>query len=161
MKRFWMSLTGACTVLVVLGVGRAGEAPAFKMSDDEAKILELTNAERKKKELTPLRPNAVLFKVAREHSANMAKQKKMDHILDGKTPFDRMKDAKYGYQRAGENIAAGDENDLAKVMRAWMESKLHRENILGPEFTEIGIGMVLGKDGQTYYTQVFAKPAKK
>jgi uncharacterized protein YkwD len=156
-----MRLAGACGLLVVLGLSHAGEAPSFKMTDEEAKLLELTNQERKKKELAPLRPNPVLFKLARDHSANMAKQGKMDHVLDGKTPFDRMKDANYSFQRGGENIAAGDATiELAQVMQSWMESKNHRENILGPEFTEIGLGVVR-KDGQAYYTQVFAKPSKK
>ena len=162
MRRFQIILASACGLLVVLGLVRAGESPAFKMTEDEAKLLELTNQERKKKELAPLRPSAVLFKLARDHSANMAKQGKMDHVLDGKTPFDRMKDAGYMFARGGENIAVGDAKvDLPTVMGAWMESKQHRENILGPEFSEIGLGLVRGKDGQMYYTQVFARPSKK
>jgi uncharacterized protein YkwD len=46
-------------------------------------------------------------------------------------------------------------------MRAWMESKLHRENILGPNYTDIGLGTARDQNGQIYYTQVFTKPQAK
>jgi uncharacterized protein YkwD len=162
MKQSWMCLAVMCGLLGVLALGRAGEAPPFKMTEEETKLLELTNQERKKKELSPLKPSSLLFKLARDHSANMGKQAKMDHILDGKKLDDRVKEAKYQYALVGENIAAGDAQvGLPEVMGAWMESKLHRGNILGPEFTEIGLGLARGKDGQIYYTQVFAKPRAK
>jgi uncharacterized protein YkwD len=148
--------------LVASMLVRAGESPAFKLSEAESQILELTNQERKKKELPLLRHNPVLSQLARAHSANMAKQGKMDHILDGKTPFDRMRDAGYQFKRGGENIAAGEAKvALTDVIRTWMESKGHRENILGTDFTEIGVGVAKGKDGQIYYTQVFAAPSTK
>ena len=158
--RLWLGI--ACGLLVVFVLARAGEAPSFKMTADETKLLELTNQERKKKELPPLRPSPLLFKLARAHSANMAKQEKMDHTLDGKTPFDRMKDAGYPFLRGGENIAAGSGDfGLPEVIREWMESKGHRENILGPDYTEIGVALARNTGGVVYYTQVFGKPREK
>ena len=149
-------------LLAAVALAHAGEAPAFKMSAEETKLLELTNQERKKKELKPLRPSPELFKIARAHSENMAKQHKMEHILDGKTPFDRMRAAKYAYRKGGENIAACEASiGLPEVMRAWMESKAHRDNILLPDFTDVGLGFARDKEGQVYYTQLFAKPQSK
>jgi len=140
---------------------RAGRDQAFKLSDEEKQVLDLTNAERQKEKLPPLKPNPILFKVARGHSENMARQGKMEHVLDGKTPFDRLKAAGYKYAKGGENIAAGDEKiPFDAVMKAWMESKVHRENILYPDFTEIGLGLVHDGKGKLYYTQVFARPFK-
>src|SRR5207249_3044988 len=55
----------------------------FTMSGPEKKLLDLTNAEREKEKLPALRPSPLLFKVARAHAANMAKQGKMEHELDG------------------------------------------------------------------------------
>jgi uncharacterized protein YkwD len=46
------------------------------------------------------------------------------------------------------------------IMKAWMDSKEHRANILMPEYTEIGLGIARDKTGQLYFTQVFAKPRK-
>jgi uncharacterized protein YkwD len=140
----------------------AGEGEKFKQTDDERKIFELTNAERKKKDLPALKLNPLLCKVARAHSANMARQGKVEHELDGKTPFDRIKAAGYEYMDAGENVAKGEEGAMpVKVMMRWMDSKGHRENILDRDFAEIGIGIAIAKDGQLYYTQVFGTPLKE
>jgi uncharacterized protein YkwD len=149
-------------LLVIIAVSAwpvaAGEQKKFSLSEEEQKILDLTNAERKKKDLPPLKADPVLCEVARAHSANMAKQGAMKHDLDGKSPYDRIKAAGYRYAVAGENLAKGDANP-DDVMEAWMDSKDHRENILEPRYTEIGLG--LARDGQDiYYTQVFAKPKK-
>src|SRR5437868_2107452 len=105
-----MRLLVGSTLLVTLALlGRAvsdePKPPAFKLTNQEQTLLDLTNAERKKSDLAPLKPSALLFKAARAHSVNMAKQEKLDHELDGKTPFDRIKDVKYDYRAAGENIA--------------------------------------------------------
>jgi uncharacterized protein YkwD len=130
-----------------------------ELSKQEKEILDLTNRERKNKDLPPLRVNSVLVKVARGHSQNMAKQEKMDHVLDGKNPYERIKSAGYRYYHAGENVASG--NVSAKdIMEAWMKSKIHRDNILRKEYTEIGIGIVKDEKGMSYYTQVFGRPRK-
>ncbi len=139
------------------------EEPAGKMklilSKAEKRLLELTNAERKKENLEPLVPSPLLFKVARAHSANMARQEKMSHELDGKNPYMRLKEAGYQYRRAGENVAYGDV-DLDEVMKGWMASPGHRKNILTPNFTQIGFGAVRSEQGLVYYTQLFGTPKK-
>jgi uncharacterized protein YkwD len=122
-------------------------------------IVELTNLERKHKELSSLKASSLLAKVAQAHSENMAKQEKMEHNLDGKTPLQRLQAAGYAYARAHENIAAGDPDvPLEDLMKAWMDSKGHRDNILSGACTEIGVGVARGKNGQVYYTQLFGKP---
>src|SRR5262249_2860660 len=122
-----------CLVAAALGLGLAAlaigqEGAGLKLSEEEQTLLDLTNAERKKENLPALRPSPLLFQVARGHSANMAKQGKMDHKLDGKTPYDRIKGAGYKYSLAGENIAVG-EVPIERVMKSWMDSKVHRDNI--------------------------------
>lgn len=144
---------------VAVVTASAGEAAKLTLSAEEKQILELTNAERKKKELPPLRPNALLFKAARVHSANMAKQGKLEHKLDGKNSFERVDDTGYQAGAVAENIGLGDVDiSPALVFQEWMKSKGHRENIVEKTFTEIGLGLAKGKDGAIYYTQVFATP---
>jgi uncharacterized protein YkwD len=138
----------------------AQEKNDFALSDDEQRLLDLTNAERKKKDLPPLKLNPVLCGVARAHSANMAKQGKMEHNLDGKSPYDRIKASGYKYAVAGENLARGD-LPVSDIVETLMKSKTHRENILDPEFTEIGVGLSRDDKKQVYYTQVFATPRKE
>jgi uncharacterized protein YkwD len=131
----------------------------FKMTPREKEVVDLTNLERKKKDLPPLKPNPLLFKIARAHSANMAKQGKMEHILDDKTPFQRILGAGYDYRYAAENIAEADRDYTGKdIMKDWMASEKHRKNIMYPKFTEIGVGIIPGKKNLLYYTQVFGTP---
>lgn len=155
-------------IIVLAGLGltpayRADDKPRpakFELTKIEKQLLELTNAEREKEELPPLKAAPLLFKSAREHSANMAKQGKMEHDLDGKTPFQRIKGVGYQYYLAGENIAFGP-LDLKVVMNGWMNSEGHRKNILHKGYTEIGLGIARGEDGAYYYTQVFGTPRKR
>jgi uncharacterized protein YkwD len=132
----------------------------FVLSAQEEKLLDLTNDERAKKGLPPLRPNKKLFQAARAHSANMAKQDTLAHTLDDKGPADRLKEV--GYQNRGwaENCAAGQQT-AAQVVESWMESKDHRANILNKEYVEIGIGSAANEKGTLYYTQVFGAPAAR
>jgi uncharacterized protein YkwD len=138
------------------------EPAKVKLSETEQKILDLTNQARAKEKLPPLQPNALLFDAARGHSANMARKGEMNHVLDGKEPKDRIKATGYRYSVAGENIGEAEGANLpAQIFDDWMNSKLHRANILDREFTEIGIGYARNDKGEWYYTQVFARPKKK
>lgn len=59
----------------------------------------------------------------------------------------------------GENIAAGQRTPQ-EVMNAWMDSPGHRENILNPDFTYLGVGYVPGNtesDYATYWVQLFVR----
>jgi uncharacterized protein YkwD len=154
-------LLAAFSVAIPLAPVGAGDKarPAFKMSGTEEKLLELINKEREKAELKPLRPSPLMFKVARAHSANMAKHQELNHVLDNKNAFQRLKEGGYRYYFAGENIAFGDADfPLKSVIKGWMDSKLHRENILNSRFVETGLGLATDPKGFTYYTQVFGKP---
>lgn len=132
-----------------------------KIEQMEKSLLELTNEQRAKKELPPLKLSPLLGKVARAHSENMAKQEKMEHDLDGNTPFDRMSAAGYRYMKAAENIGYADARlGVTFVMKAWMESEGHRQNILEADFTEIGLGVGRDKAGRLYFTQVFGTPLR-
>lgn len=153
-----------CTVATLLwacclaAAAQTDDQPKFQMSAAESQLLEMTNRERQKAGVPPLRPNPALFRAARAHSANMARQGKMEHVLDGKDPFRRMVEAGYRLGFGGENIAFGFA-DLGEVMRVWMNSPGHRQNILSPNYTEIGLGRAVDAAGVPYYTQVFASPA--
>ena|ERR1700722_11841735 len=137
------------------------EEPKFKLSLDEQKLLDQVNKEREKEKLPPLKADPKLCKAARAHSANMAKQEMLEHILDGKKPGQRIEEAGYSYLSSGENIYRSDALDPARVVAGWMTSKVHRETILSKKFTETGLGIARSTKGEYYYTQVFALPEKK
>lgn len=141
----------------------AGEkAKAFVHTPEETRIFELTNEERKKVGASALILNPALSRIARAHSANMARQGKLEHKLDDKSVDDRLREGGYRYLEAGENLAWGEKGAaLPDIMKDWMESKGHRANIVDKDFTEIGIGYAEGKKGEMYFTQVFGTPMKK
>ncbi len=157
--------------LVTLVVGQIGcGAPevrpshtvSFRVDDSEpaetlAKLVEAHNKEREKEELAPLAPNEKLKAVAQAHADDMAKHRKMDHKgSDGSTPFERMKKAGYLFQNAGENIAFG-QRGLGELMKIWMNSEGHKQNILG-KFTEIGTAYAVDEDGTPYWCVTFGTP---
>ena len=57
----------------------------------------------------------------------------------------------------GENIA-WNQKSPKDVVRAWMESEDHRENILHADYTEIGVAVAKNKKREPYWVQVFGKP---
>jgi len=132
----------------------------LKLSKEEQGVIELTNVERKKAELPPLKANAQLMAAARSHAENMAKQDKLDHVLDEKKPADRVKDAGYRYGYVGENIAWNQDHPK-EVLEAWMNSQPHKENILKKDYEEIGVAVVKNAKGERYWVQVFAKQLGK
>lgn len=130
-----------------------GKEVEFKIAPLEQAILDLTNEERKKEGLPPLKVNEKLFQIARSHSQNMAKQEKLDHVLDGKDPTHRAKEVGYG-PFVAENCAWG-QRTAAEVVRTWMNSPGHRANLLNKTATEVGIGYSVNQRSGAYYTMVF------
>jgi uncharacterized protein YkwD len=129
--------------------------PPVETRDLEQQTLRLINQEREKEQSAPLQMNPRLVQAAQTHSRNMAEEGKLTHDLGG-SPFERITAAGYRWRTAGENIGAtfGDGPDPQEMVERWMNSEIHRNNILNPAFTETGIG-VKQKDGATYYTKVF------
>jgi hypothetical protein len=108
------------------------------------KVLDQTNAERQKQGLSVLHYNAVLSQSATAKAEDMFANNYWAHNSpQGKTPWDFIKAAGYQYSIAGENLAR-DFYDTETLMKAWMNSPTHRENILSPQYQEIGIGVVNG-----------------
>jgi uncharacterized protein YkwD len=132
--------------------------PPVGVSLDEMKLIELTNTERKKADAGPVRSDPVLMQVAREQSTHMARLKQISHELEGRTFTLRMKEAKYRAQAAGEICAEGARTP-AEAIADWLESPGHKETMLNPKYTAIGVGIATASDGRRYYTEVFALPA--
>lgn len=123
-----------------------------QLNEFEQQVVELTNEERTSRGLSPLKIDTELSKVAREKSRNMGEEDYFSHNSPTYgSPFDMMKDFGITYKTAGENIARGQQTP-EKVVNAWMNSEGHRENILSPNFTHIGVGYV---EQGSYWTQHF------
>lgn len=121
----------------------------------EREVIDLTNQERAKNGLPALKANWQLSRVARYKSRDMANKGYFSH--DSPTygsPFDMMGDFNVSYNRAAENIAAGQRTP-AEVVDGWMNSPGHRKNILDPNLRQIGVGFAEGGNYGYYWTQMF------
>lgn len=135
-------------------------APAPPASPVVSTVLSLTNEERARAGLAPLRENAQLNRAAQLHTDQMGASSRLEHVIPGApypNPIDRLAAAHYDWQSYGENIAMGQRSS-AEVVSAWMNSAGHRANILNPRYTELGVGYALDGNGRPYYAQVFARP---
>lgn len=93
---------------------------------------------------TPVRLSPTLRQVADGHARDMAEHAYFEHQdLTGRTPADRVRAAGYREQLVGENIAFGP-NSPAEVVRGWLHSPGHCENIMDPRFAEMGIAYAFG-----------------
>lgn len=137
-----------------------GLEPGDGLSPTAALVVELTNVERVRAGLPPLRADARLMEAAALHAGQIAAAGRLEHTLAG-APYptlqDRLAAAGYTWSAAGENLAFG-QRSAAATLEMWMQSPPHRANILNPSFTEIGVGHATGPDGRPYDVQVFARP---
>lgn len=110
-----------------------------------ARIIQLTNAERQRAGLSPLTVNAKLASAAAQKGNHMLQEDYFAHVSpSGVTPWFWMSKVGYSYQVAGENLAI-DFIEAEDVVAAWLASPSHRDNLLNPQYTETGIGVVTGE----------------
>lgn len=121
----------------------------------ELKMLEYINNERAKAGVAPLQMDTEVARVAQIKSQDMVDNNYFSHTSPTYgSPFDMMKNFGIRYRAAGENIAIN--STMAKAHTALMNSQGHRKNILNPNFTHIGIGIVpSGSSSGITVTQMF------
>ena len=108
----------------------------------------------------PLRLSAQLSDVALGHASDMARHKYFEHEdLAGHSPAERVRAAGYRETLVGENIAYGPKS-AEEVVRGWLDSPGHCENIMDVRFSEVGVAWASGSGSKPglYWVQVFAAP---
>jgi len=150
-------LRGASLVLVLLVANTPIAASAAPdMNASLQRVLQLTNLEREKVGLASLKVSTELNVAAQTYSQVLASSDCFAHTC-GPVPemADRMGQAGYqNWTALGENIAAGYPTPEA-VVAGWMASEGHRNNLLSPNYAEIGIGLATGGGYGTFWTQDF------
>ncbi len=128
-----------------------------KVKSIEHEVIQLTNQERAKYGLSPLKPDWQLSRVARYKSADMRDSGYFSHTSPTYgSPFTMMRNFNITFRAAGENIAMGQRSPQ-EVVKAWMNSSGHRKNILNGSYTHIGVGYAEGGSGRKYWTQMFIR----
>jgi hypothetical protein len=114
-------------------------------------VYRLVNKERVDHGLPPLGYDGTLAASAKIHAMDLSLCDFFAHdSLDGTSFFQRCAENGYGGTCTGENIGGGQTSPEA-VVAAWMASPGHRENILYPHHTEMGIGYFVGDGGYSRY----------
>ncbi len=125
-------------------------------------IIEQTNWERESFDRDPLTENEKLNDIAEIKLDDMFEKQYFAHISpSGEGVSDIAKNSTYEYLLIGDNLAMGSYRDDEDVVKAWMNSPGHRENILKERYTEIGVAAKKGEyenDEIWIAVQVFAMP---
>jgi uncharacterized protein YkwD len=125
----------------------------------EDRLFDLTNGERQKYGLRPVRLSVNLTQLARGHSADMAGHDRLSHDSStGESYKDRLVTAGFYFSRAGENVVRSGVGLPDLIHGSLMASLGHRENILNPDFDTVGIGAGVSAGGVFFFTQDFLKP---
>ena len=106
----------------------------------------------------PLRLSDPLGAAAVRHARDMAQHHYFEHQdRSGHTPADRVRATGYSERRVGENIARGALS-TEDAITGWLSSPGHCENLMDPEFTEMGIAYASEPGDRTdlYWVQVLA-----
>jgi uncharacterized protein YkwD len=108
----------------------------------------------------PVALSGTLGGVAYGHATDMAVHGYFEHQdLTGQSPADRVRAVGYREKLVGENIAYGPQT-VEEVVRGWLDSPDHCENIMDPRFAEMGIASAAGRTTRhgLYWVQVLAEP---
>lgn len=145
----------------VVGTDEAVRVPALPPQTSlrtdpsaEARMLDLLNAERVRAGLRPVVADERLRQVARLHSEDMLRLGYFSHTSPkGSSPADRLRQQGITFMSSGENLAYAPNVDVAH--NGLMASPGHRRNILTPEYSRVGIGVINAGLHGRMFTQNF------
>ncbi len=131
--------------------------PPVETGPAVAELLDLHNKTRAVYGLPPLVIDLKLQAAAESHAVWMVRNNSLSHTgIGGSTVGTRVNKAGYVWMGVGENIAAGQPTP-ADVVRAWMKSPGHKENILG-NYKNVGFGFARDAQGRVWWCVDFARP---
>jgi len=161
-----MTLTKKIIISAIIGTAFWcwNPPPSFRfnyLSAGALDIITATNSERQIAGLNILKISDTLNKVAELKVADMVKNNYFAHISPTQiSPRYFFEEAGYDFRYAGENLAVDFTNN-EHIVKMWMESPSHRDNILDPHYTEIGVAVLRSKyNGHLtdFVAQEFGKP---
>ena len=145
----WIILLVGC-FFFISGCAEGRDAENYVL-DEEKETIRLVNNERAKAGIAPLEMDLSLMQSCNIRVEELTMQ--FSHTRpNGESCFSVIA---FESKASGENIARGQTN-ANSVMTSWMNSEGHRDNILNPNFTHIGVGYKL-ENNTAYWVQLFAK----
>ena len=115
---------------------------------EEKFLFDAVNHDRAEQNLPPLKWDANLATAARAHAHLMAEHNHISHQFSGEPDLTkRAHVAGAHFSEIAENVA--ESYSVSQLHIAWMTSTPHRENILNPRITAVGIA--IEKRGEEFY----------
>jgi hypothetical protein len=160
-RRYLVSLCAlrrALTTLVATAVLAGGggalsvlATPAYAdgAATYESQFVAKTNGARQSAGMSSYSVASDLVSIARAHSADMARSQTLYHNPS-------LTSQVQNWQAVGENVGEGPNVD--DIHTAFMNSPEHRANILDHDFTQVGVGVSVDKNGTIWVTQDFRQP---
>lgn len=134
--------------------GEKESVSSVALTSQEQQLLNLVNTERKNKGLSELKVDSELTKWARIKSQDMVDNNYFAHESPTYGKASQMlKNAGLSFRYVGENLAKVPSVNSAH--QKFMNSSVHRANILHSAYTKVGIGIKY-KGSTLYITQLFA-----
>jgi len=141
--------------------GAALRAQTVSLSSPEYQILVAQNNERSRSGAAPLAVDPLLETLARQRANDMANSGYFSHgTPNGSSIFSMLAAAGPASRLEAENIARNDypESQTATIaMNGFLGSSGHRDNLLNPGFTRVGIGAAR-RGTMTYFAVSFSGP---
>jgi len=122
--------------------------PGENPPDFESQLLIELNALRATETLPPLSLDPKLQSLASQWSIHLGQEQKAFH-RSSSSLLEFIKKESYSF--LSENLHNSPQgNDPAFVLQRWMNSPVHRKNLLQPKITKMGVSCTQGKDGVWY-----------
>lgn len=119
-------------------------------------VIALVNKERAARGLTSVKEDPKLSQLAVVKLNDIIQRKYFEHKSSYYGyPWDMANYFDYEFRSLGENLAKNLYTPTS-VMKGWMASVKHKENILKPIYTHIGIAVKQDQQGNYYWVQLFS-----
>lgn len=147
--------------IVDITIGLLPGVLGYASQIDTSKVIELTNSQRLNAGLEIVRENKELDKAAAAKAVDMFAHNYWAHVSpQGTEPWSFITSSGYQYQHAGENLAR-DFSNAGDIVKAWMNSPTHRQNLLDGRYKDIGVAVMDGYINgveTTIVVQMFGTP---
>jgi uncharacterized protein YkwD len=143
----------ACLSLLTIGFSStsvyAGDSPWAGARSRQAFVSD-TNHARVNHDRRVYQVSSDLTRIAQQWAQWMARHHRLEHNPNLETQV-------HNWQDLGENIGCGQSEQ--PIHHAFMHDQYHRDNILSPDYTQVGIGTARDSAGRLYVDEVFRRPS--
>jgi uncharacterized protein YkwD len=147
--RLFAAVLLAAAVTTTVATVAPSTAFAGSTGSMESQFVAKLNAARSAAGLRPYSVASDLTSVARQHSAQMSSRQSLYHNPN-------LTSQVQNWQAVGENVGEGP--TVSDIHDAFMHSPEHKANILDHDFTQVGVGVTVDKNGIIWVTEDFRQP---